>query len=103
MPRLRGLRTYDVVQRIYDTAGSREAGGCVQRMESIEESLNACEAEHKWSIPGGVWMPSNSSPSRSSPILCLLEREVSIFLLSRFQGVPASGCRSHLTSSFVFI
>ena len=30
---------------IYDTAGSREAGGCVQRMESAEESFSAFLSE----------------------------------------------------------
>ena len=30
---------------IYNTAGSREAGGCVQRMENVEESFNAFLSE----------------------------------------------------------
>ena len=45
---------------IYDTAGSRVAHGCVQRMESVEESFNTFLSERfppnaKWSTSGVFW------------------------------------------------
>ena len=55
----------------------------VQSIESVEESLNVFMSERF--PPNAKQSTSYSSLSRSSPIMCLLEREVSIFLLSRLQ------------------